>query len=255
MAKHKSQDKPSSPTRQQQKRDAAHPNSLQNLRVGQGKGKSGGNGQMHHYRFSPAFAAALYETMRLNGDLPSGNIVDAKTTALLLESLKQECTSKFKAVYDMQSDNEWPNKLAKTTMSDQIRHMIMGRFDCNRLPNYVHTCIEALKSERPRWRDFWMQAIVVKHNHFVVRRAMHRGKASSVRLLNLLGNYTDAPDQPFPLDRFQQITIAAACPSDVLQSNEEEEEDDEEEGGDEGEGAPPVPPLASNIEKTVRRFR
>ena len=182
--------------------------------------------------------------MRLNGDLPNGNVVDAETTSLLLESLKQECTSnlKFNAVHDMKSDSEWPNKMAKTTMSDQILHIITGRFDCNRLPDYVKTCIEALKSKRPRWRDFWMLAIVVKHNHFVVRRAMDRGKTSSIRLMNLLGDYTDAPDQPYPPDRFQQITIAAASPSDVLQSDEEGgEEDEEEEEDDEREGALPAP--------------
>ena len=36
------------------------------------------------------------------------------------------------------------------------------------------------------------------------------------------------PDQPYPPDRFQQITIAAASPSDVLQSDEEGGEEDEE---------------------------
>ena len=50
------------------------------------------------------------------------------------------------------------------------------------------------------------------------------------------------PDQPYPPDRFQQITIAAASPSDVLQSDEEGgEEDEEEEEDDEREGALPAP--------------
>ena len=86
--------------------------------------------------------------MRLNGDLPNGNVVDAETTSLLLESLKQECTSnlKFNAVHDMKSDSEWPNKMAKTTMSDQIRHIIMERFDCNRLPDQEDMARPAISS-------------------------------------------------------------------------------------------------------------
>ena len=91
QVKQKAKYKSKSPARKQQKQASGHPNSIENLRVGQGKGKSGGNGQMHHYRFASAFAAALEETMLLHGDLPNGNIVNADKTTMLLEAKLQCC--------------------------------------------------------------------------------------------------------------------------------------------------------------------
>ena len=113
MAMRKSMDKPRAQARQQQKRKFAYPNSLKNLNGGQGKRKSGGNGQAHHYRFILALAVAQHETKRLNGDLPNGNVVDSESNVLLLESFMQECNCKFDAVHDMKSYCEWPNKVAR----------------------------------------------------------------------------------------------------------------------------------------------
>ena len=113
MAKRKSVDKPRAQAPQQQKREFVYSNGLKNLRGGQGKSKSGGNGQAHHYRFILAFAVAQDETTRLNGDLPNGNAVDSESNVLLLESFMQECNCKFNAVHDMKSYCEWPNKVAR----------------------------------------------------------------------------------------------------------------------------------------------
>ena len=113
MAKLKCMDKPRAQARQQQMRNFAYPNSIKKLRGGQGKSKSGGNGQAHHYRFILAFAVAQDETTRLNGDLPNGNAVDSESNVLLLESFVQECNCKFNAVHDMKSYCEWPNKVAR----------------------------------------------------------------------------------------------------------------------------------------------
>ena len=53
--------------------------------------------------------------------------------------------------------------------------------------------VEGLKHKHPHWRNFWMQAIVVKHNHYAVIKSLDRGKATALRLMKLLGDYTDAP--------------------------------------------------------------
>ena len=79
-------DKPRAQARQQQMRDFAYPNSIKTLRGGQGKSKSGGNGQARHYWIILAFAVAKDETTRLNGNLPNGNAVDYESNVLLLES-------------------------------------------------------------------------------------------------------------------------------------------------------------------------
>ena len=63
------------------------------------------------------FPVALDETMRLNFDLPNGNVVDAESNVLLLESFMQLqitiCKMQMYAVYDGKSDSELPNKMAR----------------------------------------------------------------------------------------------------------------------------------------------
>ena len=56
-----------------------HPNSLKIFRVGQGKGKSGENGQMHHYWPAAAFTLALQETMHLASMASIQLVVDQDT--------------------------------------------------------------------------------------------------------------------------------------------------------------------------------
>ena len=117
MAKRKSVDKPRAQAPQQQKREFVYSNGLKNLRGGQGKSKSGGNGQAHHYRFVLALAVAQHETTRINGDLPNGNVVDSDSNhvlaVLLLEPFVQESFFKFNAVHDMKSYYKWPNTVAR----------------------------------------------------------------------------------------------------------------------------------------------
>ena len=123
--------------------EQAHKKRISGLKKDGGKGKTGGNGQIHHSRWKVPFIEALQRTMAQRS-LPSGNVVDEETTSNILNDLKTNCVQEFTQLYQEASDAVWLDKMKKSSLVDQTRVLIMGGFVCKILPSWIWKGIESI---------------------------------------------------------------------------------------------------------------
>jgi hypothetical protein len=182
-----------------------------NLRKGQGVGKKAGLGQIHHQRFAKPFKKALRSIMA-NHHLPKRKGVSESYTSRILIDFKDNMQRRFASVYD---EDEWSNKMSRPSLMDNCRTIALGTFTGSKLPYYVHDAILDIEDER--WKSFWMKALIVKHNHFVYKKAHDKnGEPQGFSLLAMDGSVPeDENPKPYDPEYFNTITIPALSPADA----------------------------------------
>jgi len=109
---------------------------VKTLRKGQGNGRKGGYGQLHHEKFLPLFKKALHYVMQRHDLPPDGNI-DAAPTSRIVEDLRERVDMYFKTVYD--EKDSWPteygDKMQWSSVSDSLCRYCSGTY-----PRHVLYC-------------------------------------------------------------------------------------------------------------------
>jgi len=185
----------------------AHERRLENLKTGQGVGRRGGFGQLHDMTFQPLFKNAIEIVMKRNL-LPENNVVDAETTITIVEDLHARLVSYFKSAWAR--PDFWPiaygDKMQWCSVSDTLRKYVHGIYPRQTLPQYFEEVIYSISDER--WRSFFTQRLLVKHNHLNVSIAL-AGRQSTIKLMDLDGRITGPhiPKKPYPPQFFDKIKL------------------------------------------------
>jgi hypothetical protein len=94
-------------------------------------------------------------------------------------------------------------------VSDTIRRFLFGIYDQDQIP--IYTVQAAQEIEHPKWKAFFTQRLIVKHNHRTVQRCIdaHSAPHAIPELLDMEGHVLppDVPHQPKPSEFFDTITV------------------------------------------------
>ena len=139
---------------------------IRKLQTGKGKGRTGGFGQLYDQRFRAPFEESLQLAMR-RCEPPHGNIVGEATTRLIVDDLRHVVKRAFKGL--LQNEDK-ESKMQWSSVGDKY---VFGNHPRRTIP-HITTSIYALEDER--WESFWIQRLIVKHNHFVAAKQHEKGK-------------------------------------------------------------------------------
>jgi hypothetical protein len=105
------------------------------------------------------------------------------------------------------------NKLSATkwqVVGDSVRRYILGNYQRDVIPSYIKNSIEKLPDKR--WVSYFMQTLVVKHNHLTVSRvrASEKQRKTIPLLMDLEGKLMTerVPADPHPPDLFNTIDVS-----------------------------------------------
>lgn len=186
--------------------EEAHERRVKHLKAGQGVGRRGGFGQLHDMKFQPIFKMAIDSVMRRN-ELPEDNIVKEKTTRIIVEDLHQKFVINCKDAWS--KEGFWPTaygeKMQWCSVADTLRKYIFGIYPRQVLPEYIEEVLHSIPDER--WRSFFTQRLLVKHNHLVAKLASAR--ECTINLMDLDGKITGphVPKQPHEPEFFDRIKL------------------------------------------------
>ena len=127
---------------------------------------------MHNEAFSAPFAAALSATIGMF-EIPADGKFEQQRVMNILTYLQNNITDRFKTVHDHLEKEAKKNKESPTkwqVVSDSVRRYVLGNYQRDVIPSYIRCSIDKLPDKR--WASFFMQTLVVKHNHLTVSRAL-----------------------------------------------------------------------------------
>ena len=207
------------------------------LKHGGGRGRTGGFGYLYKQEFSQPFARALAMTIRSH-KLPQNDVFSAAYTKMILEVLKTSFAEMARPVHE-KLKKEGGKTMQWNSVSDMIRLFVFGVYNRDKIPLYILGAVQDIQD--PKWRSFFLQRLVVKHNHRTVQRCIdtHRSPEATPPLMDLQGrNYEPGfPQQPRSCDFFDTIKVRN---DDNVQEEEEEEEEDQDPAPAPVAAAPPA---------------
>ena len=137
--------------------------------------------------FAP-FAAALSSTFRRFEIPPDGKFVKQRVMNILTH-LQNSITDHFKPVYsqlEKEAKKNTESLINWQVVSYSVRRYVLGNYQRDVIPSYLQSSIDMLPDNRAA--SFFMQTLVVKHNHLTVSRALSRERPRNV-LMDLDGKF------------------------------------------------------------------
>ena len=110
-------------------------------------------------------------------------------TENILTHLQNSITDHFKPVYSQLEKEAKKNTESLTNwqvVSYSVRRYVLGNYQRDVIPSYLQSSIDMLPDNRAA--SFFMQTLVVKHNHLTVSRALSRERPRNV-LMDLDGKF------------------------------------------------------------------
>jgi hypothetical protein len=178
------------------------------LKQGGGRGRTGGFGYVYNQEFAQPFENALKVTMNTY-KLPASSVFNAAVTTQILSKLKTTFANLSRPVHERLQKEENAQTMSWNGVSDTIRRFVFGIYDRDKIPVYIVQAVQEI--EHPKWKAFFTQRLIVKHNHRTVLRCIesHRAPDAIPELLDLEGHVLppDVPHQPKPSEFFDTITV------------------------------------------------
>ena len=110
------------------------------------------------------FSKRLYIMLCRDMICRDGNI-DAAPASRIVEDLRERVDMYFKTVYD--EKDSWPTEYGDKMQWAFVAvcRYVLGTYPRHVLPSYIADSIYEIEYER--WSSFWIQRLVVKHNHLI----------------------------------------------------------------------------------------
>ena len=153
------------------------------LKQGGGRGRTGGFGYVYNHKFAQPFETALRVTMNTYKPPADGHF-SAEFTKQILNKLKANFAEKCRHVHESLQKEEGHQEMKWSGVSDTIRRFVLGVYERDKIPVYI---VEAVQNiEDPKWKSFFTQRLIVKHNHRTVQRCIdaHRPTHAIPELLD-----------------------------------------------------------------------
>jgi hypothetical protein len=140
---------------------------------------------------------------------PADGHFSAEFTKQILNKLKANFAEKCRHVHESLQKEEGHQEMKWSGVSDTIRRFVLGVYERDKIPVYI---VEAVQNiEDPKWKSFFTQRLIVKHNHRTVQRCIdaHRPTHAIPELLDMEGRAlpSHVPKQPKSQEFFDTITV------------------------------------------------
>ena len=165
---------------------------------------------MHDINFAGPFAEALDMTISYF-KFPSDGKFGKEQVKHIQGVLQINMADQFRPVYDQLEKEAKKNKLPATkwqVVGDSVRRYVLGNYQRDVIPTYIKKSIEKLADKR--WASYFMQTMVVKHNHLTVTRVRASERKKGALLMDLEGKLLTDMADPHPPEFFETITVPLA---------------------------------------------